>query len=210
MTHSQMDPDEAERLDRQYWNTYAADRRWEEVDYLEDPAEDLDAFFRALPGTRILDVGCGWARYVYRFLDHGLDYTGIDIAPAMVDFARIQYPEERFEQMSLRKLEFANDSFDGLWCCCALSGIPKHELPAVLRELQRALVPGGVMGIIMPCCGASYEEVVLDRAGEPMLHASFYVLEEFVELLKAAGFSIIDSINLYQDGAFSVLVQKPN
>lgn len=208
VTNSQMNPDEAEHLEATYWDEYARQRKWEEAVYLAPPLEDLEAFFEVFPGKRVLDVGCGWAWYVDRFLDHGLNYIGVDIAPAMIDYARSQYPEEQFELMSYRKLQFPDESFDGLWCSCAFSCGPKHNLPIVLQELRRVLASGGVMTIVMPCCGESYEETVTINNDGQKLHASFYVLNEFVELLTAAGFHIIDKTNRWSDGAFSVLVKK--
>ena len=50
--------------------------------------EWLERFARDCPRGRVLDIGCG-PGHVGRFLaDRGLDVTGIDLSPAMVDVAR--------------------------------------------------------------------------------------------------------------------------
>lgn len=51
------------------------------------------------PGERVLDAGCGQGD-LYEWLQaqhSGIDYTGFDITPAMVETARERFPEARFE-----------------------------------------------------------------------------------------------------------------
>src|SRR3954468_3662489 len=87
---------------------------------LHIPDEDLGLFFTHLRGPKILDVGSGTARYVRRFVDRGLSYVGIDLSQKMVEIARAANPDQHFEVMSFRQLDFADETFDGIWCCCAL------------------------------------------------------------------------------------------
>ena len=207
MQDTLIDPDVAEDLGIKYSNTYALSRGWT-YDGLKEPEEDLKIFFDNLPGSKMLDVGCGWARYVYRFIDHGIDYVGIDHSPEMVAVAREEYPDKQFELMSYRKLEFPDESFDALWCCCTFGGEPKHNMPKVLEGLKRILVTGGVMMVVMPAMNVSDEEMATTADGKPLLHHSFYELTELVKLLEAAGFSTVESTQHWHHGAMSVLVKK--
>lgn len=207
MQETLFDPDEAERLGIAYSDSYARDREWEHED-LSDPTEDIDLFFGHIPGRRMLDVGCGWGRQVYHFLDHGLEYIGIDHSKLMIEAAQEANPGVRFEVMSCHALEFPRDTFDGLWCCCVLSGEPKHNMPAVLRELRRVLTPGGVMMIVMPDVHGTYEELARDNDGNPLLYYSSYELEELSNLLLDSGFADIERNYRISEGAMSVLVRK--
>src|SRR3989338_7662784 len=65
-----------------------------------EPSEMLEIFLNGIPGRRMLDAGCGSARYVYRFIDNDLEYTGIDLSPEMVAATKKAYPNLRFEEMS--------------------------------------------------------------------------------------------------------------
>lgn len=200
--------DEIEALELSNTDEFARMRRWNDH-YLTDPVDDLDVFFAHIPGRRMLDVGCGWARYVQRFLDRGLEYSGIDFSAEMLKVARESFPSLRFEQTSFRNVGmFADESFDGLWCCCVFGGEPKDNMQHVLQGLHRLLVPGGVMAVIMPAVGPSEEVLILDVGHQPTAYHSSYDQRELEEMLIHAGFEIIESQLRFQAGAISILVRK--
>ena len=201
------DPDFVENLGIAYSDNYARSREWEYEGLLE-PKEDLAMFFKHMPGTRVLDVGCGWARYAHRFFDAGLDYIGIDHSPEMIKVAQGEHPDARFEVMSYRRLEFPVRAFDALWCCCVFGSEPKHNMPTVLESLKRVLIPGGIMMVVLPAVYESQEDLAYDDDGEPVLFHAFYDLDELVTLLEGSGFSTINATNHWQHGAMSVLVRK--
>ena len=53
----------------------------------------------------ILDLGCGTGKFLDWFPDTKFFYTGVDIAPKMIDVARYKYPEAKFivSDMSKKK-----------------------------------------------------------------------------------------------------------
>lgn len=66
------------------------------------------------PGGSVVDAGCGTGR-VARFLaDRGLDVTGIDVAPGMIDEARAAHPDIGFVVAPLHRLPFADGSVGGI------------------------------------------------------------------------------------------------
>ncbi len=200
--------DEIEALDVRFSDLFAKRRGWEEHQ-MTDPIADLELFFGHIPGKRMLDVGCGWARYVGRFLDQGLEYVGIDHSSEMLKLARESFPYLQFIQASYRDMsQFADASFDGLWCCCIFGGEPKGNMPDVLEELGRVLVTGGIMMVIMPATMPSTEEFYLSEDDEPSMYHSSYELPELEEMLKQAGFEVVESVHNWQAGAMSVLVRK--
>ncbi len=62
-----------------------------------------------LGGMRILDVGCGLADLHAWFREHGMavDYTGLDITPAMIAAARERFPNDRFVDGDLLQMDAA-------------------------------------------------------------------------------------------------------
>lgn len=200
--------DDLERFDREWTDQFATDCGWEEH-VLQDPVDDLDLFFTHIPGASMLDVGCGWGRYVHRFFDRDLSYQGIDHSIEMLRVAREKNPDATFLQGTFRALPFTNDHFDGLWNCCSLSAVPKKHLVTVLEEQLRVLRPSGVMMIVMPSLLYSDEEMYEDDDGNPEIYQSHYYLDEFLEYVTNAGFEIIEADYRQWNGSMYVLVKKP-
>lgn len=169
---------------------------------LKDPDAALGQFLDFLPGNRVLDVGCGAARYAGKFSKRGLDYVGIDLSPLMIEVARSRHPSLRFEEMSFRKLSFPDASFDGIWCCCALHYESRANLPGVLSELRRVLSPEGVMSIIMPLSEETHEGFV----GVYGAYLALYTPYDFEKEIANAGFKIRDQAVFYESGSFELLV----
>jgi SAM-dependent methyltransferase len=102
----------------------------------------------APPGGRVLDVGCGPGRLAIPLARHGLDVTGLDLDPAMIERARINagraLGDDRrptFVVGDAASLAFPDGSFD-----LVVSTMSMHhwEDPiAGLREIARVLRPGG-------------------------------------------------------------------
>lgn len=59
--------------------------------------EDLLKFLNPQPGESILDLGCGTGQLTEKIAQAGADVWGIDSAPAMIEKARENYPDIRFD-----------------------------------------------------------------------------------------------------------------
>jgi hypothetical protein len=57
----------------------------------------LDAFADALPSPIALDVGCGPGHVGRRLSERGLEVTGVDLSPRMIELARQLNPNVHFE-----------------------------------------------------------------------------------------------------------------
>lgn len=104
----------------------------------------VDAFADSVAGLGpVLDVGCGPGTVTAYLAERGLDVSGVDLSPRMVENARRLHPECRFEVASATELDLAEESLGGVLGWWSLFNLPRDVLPQVLGMFARALRPGG-------------------------------------------------------------------
>jgi SAM-dependent methyltransferase len=65
-------------------------------------------------GGPVADVGCGPGRVTILLSRLGLDAFGIDLSPGMLALARQAYPQLRFDEGSMLRLELPDGALAGL------------------------------------------------------------------------------------------------
>jgi SAM-dependent methyltransferase len=104
----------------------------------------LAAFAESVRGLGpVLDVGCGPGTVTAHLSELGLDASGVDLSPRMIEHARRQYPGLQFWVASATELDLAPASLGGVLGWWSLFNLPREALPGVLRTFAEALVPGG-------------------------------------------------------------------
>ncbi len=91
----------------------------------------------------VLDVGCGPGTVTGFLSGLGVDASGVDLSPRMVEHARRLHPGLRFEVASATELQLDGASLGGVLGWWSLFNLPRDVLPAVLASFARALRPGG-------------------------------------------------------------------
>ncbi len=91
----------------------------------------------------VADVGCGPGHVTAYLQRLGVDVFGIDLSPAMIEIARREHADLRFEVGSMTDLRLADASVAGLLAFWSLIHIPDDEIPAVLGHFRRVVRPGG-------------------------------------------------------------------
>lgn len=120
-------------------------------------ARYFESYVRLLAGytdraSSLLDAGCGAGHSTFRIAESfpHLTCIGVDIARASIDHASHAHrlPNLRFEVGTLAALTYG----DGTFSICAAFDCLEHvpDLPMVLPELMRVLVPGGYLIIKGP------------------------------------------------------------
>lgn len=93
----------------------------------------------------VADLGCG-PGHVARYLhDQGVRMLGIDLSPRMIDSARQRSPDIEFRVGDMRTLDLPDGALAGIVAFYSLIHIGEPEMGATLRELRRALAPGGLL-----------------------------------------------------------------
>jgi ubiquinone/menaquinone biosynthesis C-methylase UbiE len=99
--------------------------------------------FASLVDGPVLDVGCGTGLATAHLHGLGVDITGVDLSPGMLDVARRSCPDVEFEVASMLALPHADAAFAGVVAWYSTIHVPDNLLPTALSELARVLRPGG-------------------------------------------------------------------
>jgi len=152
-------------------------------DVTQNHAALLDALACAAP-LRLLDFGCGPGRDLMALTALGHLVTGLDGSPVFAEMARAQ-SGCRVLQQNFLELALGERQFDGVFANASLFHVPSAELPRVLRELFRALVPGGVLFCSNP---RSFERDWEGFQGER--YGSFLTIQSWLARIEDAGFNV--------------------
>lgn len=91
----------------------------------------------------VADLGCGTGR-IARFLsERGLDIHGVDLSPGMIEIARQENPQLRFDIGSLEELDLGDASCAGVVAWYSIIHAPADMLPKIFAEMHRVLKPKG-------------------------------------------------------------------
>jgi ubiquinone/menaquinone biosynthesis C-methylase UbiE len=97
----------------------------------------------------VLEVAIGTGRNL-PFYPRGIQLTGIDFSPAMLEIARDRASALAIDvtllEADAQHLPFADDRFDTVVCTLALSSIP--DPAAAINEMHRVLHPGGQLLVV--------------------------------------------------------------
>jgi trans-aconitate 2-methyltransferase len=161
--------------------------------------DDVLAGVPLLPGTDVLDLGCGSGDFTARLVPLVAPgrVVGVDVSPSQVAHARAHHPGAEFLAGRAQDVGslFPPASFDVVVTVATLHWVPAGEQPAVLAGVARVLRPGGVLRADLGGAGQiAAARAVLDevsaRHGGP---ASPWVFPEpaaYAELLQGVGLTV--------------------
>lgn len=174
----------------------------------------LDAFAELATTGRsgvVLDAGCGSGWITGHLHSRGLDVTGIDLSPSLIEIARRNHPEVRFEVGSLTDLPVVPGSLDGIVCWYVLHHIPDAFVGTVFDQFTAALSDGGHL-VLGGHVGDETHTKTQGYGGVPMnVLVARRPLDAVVGLLRERGFTVDMAASMYPDGAipaFLVLARK--
>ena len=143
--------------------------------------------FLTSAGGKVLDLGSGTGEFSPLFSNEG--YSGIDIDPANIAFAKTHYPGKEFRQGDARELPSADDAFDKILVVGVLHHLSDDDCRKALSEMTRVLRKHGTLLVIEDTKYRSIVSKVL-RAIDRGNHVRGF--EEWEDML-GAYFTIRDS-----------------
>jgi SAM-dependent methyltransferase len=165
-------------------------------------------------GGAVADVGCGPGRITAHLAGLGVDAFGTDLSPAMIETARRDHPDLRFEVGSMTDLDLPDGSLAGLLGWYSLIHLPDEAIPGVLAHFHRALRPGGRVLVAFQV-GDESRLKTSGYGGHPMrLHVHLRPPERVAGWLADAGFVVTTRVVRAPEGSETVpqaylLARKP-
>src|SRR5579862_1045104 len=145
ITSPSADPGEVHKFDalaHEFWDPRGAFRF---LHVLNPVRSDYVAAHTTLAQRRVLDIGCGGGLLTESLTRHGAHVTGIDLAPAMIEVARLHAHESQlsidYELLSAEQLAERSDGrFDVVTCMELIEHVPSPE--TLFGAMRRLLRPG--------------------------------------------------------------------
>jgi len=126
-----------------------------------DLRREFADFLAPVPGTRVLDVGCGPGHLARWLARRGCQVTGVDRGWRLVRMARRLAAREGvfvcFARAPGERLPFADAAFDLTLATTVIYWVERPE--AVLREMVRVTRPGGGVATLDPHASMSVASV---------------------------------------------------
>ena len=179
----------ADRTTLAVYATEAA--RYESVSSSHAETAALTRFLDRLPeGGAILDLGCGPGHHAATMAARGFAVTAWDASDTFVGMARAKGVGA--ERRTFDDLD-AVDTFDGIWASFSLLHAPKSDFSHHLAAIATALRRPGHLHLGMKL-GTGERRDTLGR------FYAYYTEAELAEALRAAGFTILDSVTAEGQG----------
>ncbi|MDT0318002.1 methyltransferase domain-containing protein [Streptomyces millisiae] len=145
-----------------------------------------------VPGSTVVDVGCGAGRAVAELAERGVHAVGVDPSPVMLAAARTRWPGGEFREAGAEELPFADGSVHGYRADKVFHVL--REPGRALAEARRVLRPGGRIVLV----GQDWDAIMIDSDDAALtrtiVHARADLLgtpragRQYRDLLLAGGF----------------------
>lgn len=159
----------------------------------------LQEFIGLLPnGVQVLDVGCAAGRDSAILRDAGFRVIGIDLSKSFLSLAREKVSGVEFQYMDARKLDFENDTFDGIWAHAILLNLDRLEVAKVLQGFWKTMKLGGLC-LVGVKEGKGEKFIGEALVGNMKRRETYFEKSEMEDLVRNAKFEIEKSY-IYGDG----------
>lgn len=151
------------------------------------------------PSDSVLDAGCGTGITSKYFIKKGFRVTGIDFSTKMINIAKREVPEAKFQTLDFKNIGELESVFDGIFMMASLLHVPKQDAQMRIAEISKKLKSGGYFYIGVKeirSDGVEEETKKEDDYGYPYERFfSYYKIDEIKKYLLDSGFSRV----VYED-----------
>jgi len=141
-------------------------------------------------GASILDVGCGSAEPISRYLiESGYRVTGVDSSPALIDICKSRFPDQNWIVNDMRTL-FLGRRFEGILAWDSFFHLCPEDQPQMFSIFKTHAAPHAAL---MFTSGSVHGEAIGTFQGEPLYHGSLDTAE-YRSLLERNGFGVVSHV----------------
>ncbi|RKN40043.1 methyltransferase domain-containing protein [Streptomyces hoynatensis] len=133
-----------------------------------------------VPGTTVVDVGCGAGRAVAELAERGVHAVGVDPDARMLTAARERWPSAAFHQAGAEDLPFPDASVHGYRADKVLHLL--REPHRAVAEARRVLRPGGRIVLL----GQDWDALVIDADDAALTRAIVQARADLLDAPRAA------------------------
>lgn len=168
----------------------------------------LDKFCSLLvPNAAVLDMACGPGNLSRYLLDKRPDINllGLDLAPNMLELAKLNNPEAAFMRMDCRDIDFNQlsnkafatrlmgkhiQAFDALVCGFVLPYLTSAEVLALFNDMHRLIKDNGIIYLSTMTGSLTDSGVQISSSGQEM-YIHYHEEPQLIEALITTGFELI-------------------
>jgi len=154
--------------------------------------EALDVFFGLLPqNASLLEIACGPGNLTKYLLQQRPDIRviGLDIAPNMVELARVNNPAATFAVMDCRDINELTERYDAVMCGFALPYFSKTEATNLIGDVANLLEEGGAFYLSTMEGDYSRSGIQTSSYGD-RVYMHYHPADYLVETLTSVGFQV--------------------
>lgn len=156
--------------------------------------DSLDLFCDTIEkdNATILELACGPGNITKYLLDKRPNYKiiGTDLAPTMIELAKINNPKATFELLDCRAIPTLIKKFDAILCGFGLPYLSKKEAIQFIKDSSKQLNKNGVLYISTIEDDNSKSGFKTGSTGDQMFQ-NFHQADYLTKALEENGFSII-------------------
>ncbi|MEP2280660.1 methyltransferase domain-containing protein [Maribacter sp.] len=147
--------------------------------------------------SRIFEIACGpgnVTKYL-KSINPTFQIKGIDLAPKMIELAKINNPDVNFEIMDCRKIDTINEIFDAIMCGFCLPYLSKEECSKLIKDSSNLLNRDGLL--YLSTMEGDYDKSGFEKtsfSGENEVYIHYHQADFLKEQLKKFGFEIISLV----------------
>ncbi len=158
-------------------------------------AESLNLFCNRLTreNASILELACGPGNLTKYLLSRNpkLKILATDLAPNMIELARINCPAASFQIMDCRKLSVLTGTYDAIIVGFCLPYLAKEDFLELIRSVKNLLSPGGIFYLSTMEGDYNNSKIQKSSSGDEVF--VYYYDRQFIEgALQSEGFKIIN------------------
>ncbi|MFI5956432.1 class I SAM-dependent methyltransferase [Cryptosporangium sp. NPDC051539] len=179
-------------MEPQTWDAALYDRHH---GFVASYGQDLLELLAALPGERVLDLGCGTGDHVALLRSRRVVADGVDASPSMIARAEEKYPDYPYFSVADARELALGARYDAVFSNAVLHWVP--EPSRVVASVAAALRPGGRFvaefggaGNVGTIIGAAQD--VREAFGLPRVPVPWYypTVGEYATVVEGAGLEV--------------------